>query len=61
MEYYQARRRELIPSFMIVGVVFQQFGWHGTPHTRTYDGRKFLDVVLVVASQVFNVNHVVFL
>lgn len=46
-------------SFMIVGVVFQQFGWHIAPHIRKYDGRRFLDAAFVFATQAFYFHNVV--
>ena len=44
-------------SCLTVGVVFQQFGWHATSRTHTYDGRGSLDVALAFASQVFHLDH----
>lgn len=37
----------LTASFVMVGVVFQQSGWHVAPdHYNIYDGRRFLDAAL---------------
>ena len=49
----------LSSSFLTVGVVFHAGAWSVTPRTRTYDGRRFLDAALSVASQVFHLDRVV--
>ena len=54
-------RREvetIFTSFITLGVVYQQFGWHVAPRIQSYDGRRSLGVAFVVASQVLRFDHV---
>lgn len=44
-------------SFITVGVVFQQFGWHLIPRPLAYDGRKPLQTALPLAPQVPRLEH----
>lgn len=46
-------------SFLIAGVAFHVGIWNVTPRTRTHDGRRSLDVVLVLVTQVFHTRYVV--
>ena len=55
-------RREadnLTSSFVMVVVVFRQFGWHVTFRSSTCDGRRFQDAAHPFASQVLHVDDAV--
>ena len=46
-------RREaeiLTVSFITVGVVFRQFGWHVNPRSSTFGGRRFLGAALFIGT-----------